>query len=205
MFPHTITYTRNRNAYIRVSPEGTVLFTIPQRCKHNEKFVQKLMEKGEKMWIRHQARPKVEKWNEEGVMLFGEWVSWEETGGLQTMVPSIGKISKDSRRFEKKLKEILYEYSKEWLDIFSEKLGKKYQSLTIRKAKSRRGSCSHDQKIMLNLALVYLPRTHIQYVIAHETAHLVEKNHSSDFWELVKKLFPDYQAVRKSLKNMVLD
>lgn len=156
------------------------------------------------MWIRHQARPKVEKRNTEGIMLFGEWVRREEVTGLQTAVPSIGKINKDSRRLEKKLKEILYEYSKERLDIFSEKLGKKYQSLSIRKAKSRRGSCSHDQKIMLNLALVYLPRTHIQYVIAHEAAHLVEKNHSSDFWSLVEKLFPDYQAVRKSLKKLII-
>jgi predicted metal-dependent hydrolase len=90
------------------------------------------------------------------------------------------------------------------LDIFSDKLGKPYHSLTIRKAKSRWGSCSHDQKIMLNLALVYLPRNHIQYVIAHEVAHLVEKNHSSAFWEVVKKLFPDYQAVRKSLKNLII-
>ncbi|MDR0860174.1 MAG: hypothetical protein LBO09_04260 [Candidatus Peribacteria bacterium] len=83
MFPYTITYTHNRNAYIRVSPEGTVLFTIPQRCKNNQKFVQSLMEKGEKMRIRHHARPKVEKRNEEGVMLFGEWVSWEEITRFQ--------------------------------------------------------------------------------------------------------------------------
>jgi predicted metal-dependent hydrolase len=79
MFPYTITYTRNRNAYIRVSPEGTILFTIPNRCKRDEKFVQSLMEKGEKMRKRHNTRPKVEKWNEEGVMLFGEWVSWEDS------------------------------------------------------------------------------------------------------------------------------
>jgi predicted metal-dependent hydrolase len=105
---------------------------------------------------------------------------------------------------EKKLKSILYEYAKERLDIFSTRLGKNYQSLTVRKAKSRRGSCSFDQKIMINLFLIFLPRDCIQYVIAHEAAHLVEKNHSSAFWELVKELFPKYYTVRKRLKQLII-
>ncbi|MDR3168371.1 MAG: hypothetical protein LBU27_01005 [Candidatus Peribacteria bacterium] len=79
MFPHTITYTRNRNAYIKISSEGTVLFTIPQRCKRDEKFIQSLFSKGEKLWERYQTRPKLEKWNDQGLQLFGEWIPWEET------------------------------------------------------------------------------------------------------------------------------
>jgi predicted metal-dependent hydrolase len=57
---------------------------------------------------------------------------------------------------------------------------------------------------MLNLSLIFLPRKYIQYVIAHEAAHLVEKNHSSNFWKIVEKLFPDYKAVRKSLKKLII-
>jgi predicted metal-dependent hydrolase len=108
------------------------------------------------------------------------------------------------KAIEKILKEMLYDYGKERLDIFSAELGKNYQTLSVRKAKSKRGSCSHDQKIMLNLALVFLPREEIQYVIAHEAAHLVEKNHSSDFWNLVGKLFPKYKEARKKLKKLIL-
>ncbi|MDR3168372.1 MAG: M48 family metallopeptidase [Candidatus Peribacteria bacterium] len=115
------------------------------------------------------------------------------------------KVAKDSKKLEHQLKQILYEYAIERLDIFSTKLGKEYASLTIRKAKSRRGSCSHHQKIMLNLALVFLPREYIQYVIAHEAAHLVEKNHSTAFWTLVNNLFPDYYEVRKRLKKLMVD
>jgi predicted metal-dependent hydrolase len=105
---------------------------------------------------------------------------------------------------EKKLKEILYVYARERLDIFSAKLGETYHSLTIRKIRSKWGSCSHDQHIMLNLSLVFLPRDSIQYVIAHEAAHLVEKNHSPAFWELVKNLFPNYYVVRKRLKKLII-
>jgi predicted metal-dependent hydrolase len=196
-FPYTITYTHNRNAYIRVSDTGTVLFTIPQRCKNDQKLFNQLLEKAELLRKRHQTRPKVERWNEEGLLLFGEWISRTDFLGENKKIPS-------SLTLEKKLKEILHEYSTERLDIFSEKVGKKYRSLSIRKAKSKRGSCSHDQHIMLNLSLIYLPRDHIQYVIAHEVAHLVEKNHSSDFWDLVEKLFPDYKTVRKSLKKLIV-
>jgi predicted metal-dependent hydrolase len=115
------------------------------------------------------------------------------------------KVSKDCKKLEHQLKLILYDYAIERLDIFSTKLGKQYASLTIRKAKSRRGSCSHHQKIMLNLALIFLPREYIQYVIAHEAAHLVEKNHSAAFWAVVKNLFPDYHAVRKRLKKLIIN
>ena len=57
---------------------------------------------------------------------------------------------------------------------------------------------------MLNLSLVYFPREYIQYVIAHEAAHLKEKNHSARFWNLVGQLFPDYQVVRKKMKKLLM-
>jgi predicted metal-dependent hydrolase len=171
-----------------------VLFTIPQRYKNDQKLLHQLFENAEHMRKKYQLRPKLEKRNEEGLLLFGERVSWEETpfsgGNIKTL--------------EKKLKEILYEYAKERLDRFSEEIGKNYHSLTIRKAKAKRGSCSHDQHIMLNLSLIFLPRKYIQYVAAHEAAHLVEKNHRADFWKVVEKLFPDYKAVRKSLKKLII-
>ena len=99
---------------------------------------------------------------------------------------------------------MLYEYAQEWLEIFSQKLHKSYKSLTIRKMKSRWGSCSHDQRIVLNLSLIYLDRASIQYVIAHEVAHLQEKNHSTSFWSLVETLYPNYRVIRKKLKTLTL-
>jgi predicted metal-dependent hydrolase len=197
-FPYTITYTRNRRAYVKISEEGNVLFMIPNRRKTDAKLLRELFEMATVMWVRYQQRPKLEKRNEEGIMLFGEWVEWEESPFDFAFSPT------NIKKLEKKLKEILYEYAKERLDIFSGKLGEPYQSLTIRKAKSRWGSCSSHQKIMLSLSLIFLPRTAIQYVIAHEAAHLVEKNHSKAFWAVVGQLFPAYKEVRKSLNKTLL-
>jgi predicted metal-dependent hydrolase len=198
-FPYTITYTHNRNAYIKVLDTGSVLFTIPQRCKNDKTLLHQLFQKAETLRKRHQNRPKVEKRNAEGIVLFGEWMKREEFSPNGETFSST-----NPSKLEKQLKAILYEYAKEWLDIFSQKLQTPYHSLIIRKAKSKRGSCSHHQHIMLNLSLVYLPRQYIQYVIAHEAAHLIEKNHSSAFWELVHQLFPSYREVRKSLKKLIM-
>ena len=57
---------------------------------------------------------------------------------------------------------------------------------------------------MLSLSLIYLPREYIQYVAAHEVAHLVQKNHSKAFRSLVGELYPNYKTVRKNLKRLVI-
>jgi hypothetical protein len=77
-YPYTIIYTRNRNAYIKISKEGKLVFMIPQRYKADVALRSQLFEKAETMRKRYQTRPKVEKWNEDGILLFGEWVLWEE-------------------------------------------------------------------------------------------------------------------------------
>ncbi|MDR0651645.1 MAG: M48 family metallopeptidase [Candidatus Peribacteria bacterium] len=196
-YPYTITYTYNRNAYIRISDKGTILFTIPQRCKSDQKLLYQLFKKADLLRKRHQMRPKIEKQNEEGLLLFGEWISRQDFLGPGVRQPS--QVS-----LEKQLKAILYEYAQERLEKFSQQLHTSYQVLTIRKSKSKRGSCSHHQHIMLNLSLVYLPRKYIQYVIAHEVAHLVEKNHSPAFRELVQQLFPSFKETRKQLKKLMI-
>ena len=70
--------TRNKNAYIKISPEGKVLFYLPQRLQWDQELWQILVQKAEKLRKKHQARPKIEKRNEQGVLLFGEFVEWEE-------------------------------------------------------------------------------------------------------------------------------
>jgi len=49
--------------------------------------------------------------------------------------------------------------------------------------------------------LIQLPLHLIDYVVAHELAHLIEMNHSKAFWRLVETIYPDYQVARKMLKN----
>ena len=67
---------------------------------------------------------------------------------------------------------------------------------------SRWGSCNSQREVRLNWRLVHYPPQLIEYVIAHELAHLVEMNHSARFWAVVESLMPDYQTPHKTLSKM---
>lgn len=73
--------------------------------------------------------------------------------------------------------------------------------LALSSARTRWGSCSAISGIRLNWRLIHLPAELIDYVIAHEAAHLVEMNHGPRFWALVERLFPDWRAARAELKR----
>ncbi len=71
-----------------------------------------------------------------------------------------------------------------------------YSRLTLRDTRSRWGSCSHDKALMYNWRLIMAPQSVLTYVAAHEVAHLVEMNHSADFWAVVSRIYPDYAQRR---------
>jgi len=83
----------------------------------------------------------------------------------------------------------------------AKKLELSYSSLTLREQKSRWGSCSSNDSINLNWRLVHYPPAVIDYVIIHELAHLVHRNHSKKFWQLVAEHDPDFNEHRTYLKR----
>jgi predicted metal-dependent hydrolase len=68
-------------------------------------------------------------------------------------------------------------------------------------ARTRWGSCHVSGRIHLNWRLIQMPAHLLDYVVAHEVAHLLEMNHSQRFWRTVGKLVPDYAARRKELRR----
>jgi predicted metal-dependent hydrolase len=66
-------------------------------------------------------------------------------------------------------------------------------------ARTRWGSCSARSGIRLHWRLIHCPPALIDYVVAHEVAHLVEMNHSPRFWAVVGSLYPDWSAARLRL------
>ncbi len=64
------------------------------------------------------------------------------------------------------------------------------------------GVCTTDRRIRLNWRLIHLPENLIDYVIAHEVAHLSEMNHSARFWQVVARLNPHYIEHRAALKKI---
>lgn len=70
---------------------------------------------------------------------------------------------------------------------------KKVRSVTFRDPKSRWGSCSSDGRIMLSWRLLFAPYEAMDYVVAHEVAHLKYMDHSARFWDLCEELSDDYE------------
>jgi predicted metal-dependent hydrolase len=68
-------------------------------------------------------------------------------------------------------------------------------------ARTRWGSCHSSGRIHLNWRLIQVPVRLLDYVAAHEVAHLLEMNHSQRFWRTVGRLVPDYAARRKELRR----
>lgn len=87
---------------------------------------------------------------------------------------------------------------------FAPLLGVRMKGLRLSAAQTRWGSASADGSIRLNWRLIHFAMPVIDYVVAHELAHLREMNHSAAFWEVVRSVVPDYQSARGALVQQVV-
>ena len=87
------------------------------------------------------------------------------------------------------------------LSVLAKETGFHYKSIDIKNAKTRWGSCSHDNRINLNLHLMRLPDDLIDMVLLHELCHVKEKNHSQAFWKLLSGFCTNLEEKKKRLKN----
>lgn len=75
------------------------------------------------------------------------------------------------------------------------------RAMTLRDTRSRWGSCTADGRLMFSWRLIMAPPPVLQYVAAHEVAHLRHMDHSPAFWGCVRELMPDYQTHRNWLRG----
>ncbi len=88
----------------------------------------------------------------------------------------------------------------ERLALYAQRIGLPLPGLGLSNARTRWGSCSAKSGIRLNWRLIHLPLPLIDYVVAHELAHLLEMNHSPRFWAVVESIYPDCHNARRELK-----
>jgi predicted metal-dependent hydrolase len=79
---------------------------------------------------------------------------------------------------------------------FATDLGLRVRRVCVRDQSSRWGSCSTTGVLSFSWRLVLAPRYVLEYLAAHEVAHLVEMNHSVRFWRLVNRLAPDHTRAK---------
>lgn len=123
----------------------------------------------------------------------------EQDGAPVLLVP--GDVAHQARRLTDWLKDEAQADLVARSAWHAERLGVTVKSVKMRSQSSRWGSCSSSGNINYNWRLVLAPPFVLDYVAAHEVAHLVEMNHSAAFWATVTRTLPDMARGRAWLKT----
>ncbi|MGL2530446.1 M48 family metallopeptidase [Helicobacter pylori] len=102
------------------------------------------------------------------------------------------------------LKKILKTYLERKLPSIAQKMQTSYTGFSVRNNAKVLGSCSYHNRLSFALLLVCAQKEAIDYVIIHELAHTIHKNHSQNFWRCVKTFCTNYRALREHLKQKVV-
>lgn len=118
------------------------------------------------------------------------------------VITSGGEGEAFSRRVENLLKRLARDTLVERTEIHRAALGQKPVRVSIGDPKSRWGSCSpHRRTIRYSWRVVMAPSEVIDYLAAHEVAHLVHADHSPAYWSVVERLVGDHRPFRKWLRE----
>lgn len=214
----TIVKTRiNRRISIRVTPRH-VRVSIPYRVSFDtgEDFLLKNIE-----WVRNkynQLRYQFKFYDQQVIKtLFGNIHINIKQGSLgkfrvirendRISVYMSGEV--DSSDLQHKMRQRMIQlirkegliYLSKRTEELSKRHGLRFQRIQISSALTRWGSCSSANVISLNYRLVFLPQELCDYVILHELAHTVHKNHSKAYWSYLYSLEPDFAIRKQELKK----
>ncbi len=110
-----------------------------------------------------------------------------------------------SKHIKPLLKHLIIKMAKEFFSVNVSKWASvmelKYNRISIKNTVSRWGSCSSLGNLNFNWKLAFAPLEVIDYIIIHELSHLRHLNHSSEFWNEVRKYCPEYKKHKKWLKE----
>ena len=196
---------RTRRFSLRVSRlDGRVTLSMPQRARESEALRFAAEQEG---WIRQTLAQMPAR----RAIGLGDAIPVE--GTMRRLVPGSGRVVRleadtllvpgDPAQAGARVGAFLKVMARERLaaacDHYAARLGLPYSRLTLRDTRSRWGSCAQDGALMFSWRLVMAPPSVLAYVAAHEVAHLAEMNHSPDFWAVVDRLYPRWQAQRRWL------
>ncbi|MGL5010347.1 MAG: M48 family metallopeptidase [Paracoccaceae bacterium] len=198
---------RSRRFSLRVSRvDGRVTLTLPVRAREAEAMAFAVTQEG---WLRRAIAglPVVAQ------VTFGTVLPVE--GRMLRVVPGAGRVVRvvedrlevpgDAAQVGRRVAAFLKTLARNRLAVASDRyaglLGRRVARLTLRDPRSRWGSCTADGALMYSWRLAMAPPEVLDYVAAHEVAHLVEMNHSADFWAVVTRLRPDWKIQRDWLRG----
>ena len=113
--------------------------------------------------------------------------------------------SAEQKKGAERLESFYREHTRQAATVIAERYSKMWglqvKSIRITGAKRRWGSCSRQNSLNFSLRLAMVPPEALEYVVAHELAHIRHHDHSRAFWTFLGQMLPGYETQRRWLKQ----
>ncbi|GHP37687.1 metalloprotease [Helicobacter pylori] len=174
---------------LNITPSLEVILKMPDSCSQNRAYA---FLKEQEAWLQKTLSAMQEKYS----------LLHSQTYQNKILVFDEEKNANDYTLTE--LKKILKTYLEQKLPLSAQKMQTSYTHFSVRNNAKVLGSCSYHNRLSFALLLVCAQKEAIDYVIIHELAHTIHKNHSKNFWRCVEIFCPNYRALRERLKQRVV-
>lgn len=208
---YSIEYSKRKTVGIIINENGEVIVRAPLGV--NIEYIDELIEK-KRNWIVEKVRAfrEREQLKEDEVMYLGKvckkriveqkflkrnFVYFKDN----TFILNVSNSSEVEKTLEKWFREECYKKVKEVIDKYIGCFTVAPKEVKIKQQKRKWGCCTYDDRIFLNWHIIMARESAIEYVIVHELCHMVHKNHSKEFWNLVQKIYPNYKEEHLYLKE----
>jgi len=184
----------NKNMYLRIADEHTILVTCPMRYR-DEDIMKFIISKEE--WIRKAIVRKDKRMERSFMYRGGETFYYFGEAKILKDGVDVNKVYKD---LNKELLKRAEAYIDKYMGMLMDYKYKNRPVLKVRKMTSKWGVCyTRDNSITLNTYLVHYPERCLEYVVLHEMVHFIVPNHSDRFYSLIEMRMKDYKEVKKML------
>lgn len=170
-FEYTVIRSSRKTIAMQLTRDGKIIVRAPKRCPND--YIEGFVKKHENWAVKSLAR-------------FGQYAENHPEPDAEQMAV-----------FVEKAKALLPERVRYYAGI----MGVQPTGLRITGAKSRFGSCSYKNSLCFSWRLMQFPDEAIDYVVVHELAHIVHKNHGAEFYALIASVMPDYKRRWAMLKS----
>lgn len=212
-FETRVIFSKRKTIELRFADANTLIIKAPKHT-NKERIAEVLRLK--KAWIektrRHAAErlPNPQLKEGEKVLFLGNWhhikLDKALNKGFDLSQPGFIRLNPTlAQKGNHVLISVYRQTSRQLVEEYCHHYARKWQldigTIRITSAKTRWGSCSQKNNLNFSWRLAMTPKTAIEYVVAHECAHLVHRNHSKAFWQFLKQMMPHYEEGRQWLKK----
>ena len=195
---------RTKHIFLKQNTKGEIVLTYPRLCP---KMLAISFAKKQLPWIQAHvlnAPKEIVFTPGDHICVLGQnylLVHGSRTLLLDKTLIISGDIGFFHRRVCSYVQKMLLPYLQQQVKKQTEHLSVQAKRITLRNTSSRWGSCSSNKNLSFCWKIAFAPQYVVDYLIAHEVAHLVHMNHAAQFWQLVDTLTPHRKQAEKWLKT----